>query len=264
MGEPERMQSQPAQPRQAPAARKPRRVRADLLLVERGLAVSPSQAHTLLRAGAVFSRDMRVETPGQMVAADAPLRLAERQQYVGRGGQKLAEALASFGLDVKDMTALDVGASTGGFTDCLLQAGARCVYAVDVGRAQLAERLRGDPRVVSMEQTNARQPFHLPRAVDLVVADVSFISLRLVLPPALVHLRAGGQALVLVKPQFEAGRGAVGKGGVVSDPMTHASVVGGFCLWAIQRGLRLLGVRGSVLAGDAGNREYFVLLRQDA
>jgi 23S rRNA (cytidine1920-2'-O)/16S rRNA (cytidine1409-2'-O)-methyltransferase len=251
-----------------PAARKPRRVRADLLLVERGLAASRSQAQLLLRAGQVFSgdaRDARVETPGQMVAADTPLRLVERRRYVGRGGEKLAGALAAFDFDVTGKTALDIGASTGGFTDCLLQAGAIRAYAIDVGRAQLAERLRSDPRVVSMEQTNARQPFELPEAVDILVADVSFISLRLVLPPAFAHLRDGGHALVLVKPQFEAGRGAVGRGGVVKDPKTHADVVGAFCLWAIESGrrLRLLGVRRSVLAGDNGNREYFVLLHQD-
>ena len=257
------MPAQRARRHPSPAAAKSRRVRADLLLVERGLASTRAQAQALLRAGEVFSGETRIETPGRMVAGDAPLRVAERPRYVGRGGIKLAGALSAFALDVHDGSALDVGASTGGFTDCLLQAGVRRVYALDVGRAQLAERRRTDPRVVSMERTNARTAFPLPEPVDLVVADVSFISLRLVLPPALAHLRAGGHALALVKPQFEAGRGQVGRGGIVRDARVHAQVVGGFCLWAIERGLRLLGVRPSVLRGDAGNREYFVLLRRE-
>ena len=162
---------------------------------------------------------------------------------------------------MRGWVALDVGASTGGFTDCLLQRGAQRVYAVDVGRGQLAAKLRDEPRVVSMERTNARHGVELPESVDLLVADVSFISLRLVLAPTLVHVRPGGLALVLVKPQFEAGRREVGRGGVVSDPAIHARTVGGFCLWAIERGLQLLGIRESAPRGEAGNREFFVLLR---
>ena len=206
----------------------------------------------------------RVEKPGQLLPADAEIRVAERPRYVSRGGDKLAGALADFALDVSGLAALDVGASTGGFTDCLLQAGARRVYAVDVGRAQLAERLRRDDRVHFREGLNARSPFDLPEPVDLVVADVSFISLRLALPSPLLHLRPGGTALVLVKPQFEAGRASVGAGGVVRDPAAHARAVGGFCVWAVGQGLRVLGVRASRLAGEKGNREFFVALRASA
>lgn len=236
-------------------------MRADQLLVERGLAVSREQARALLLAGEVFSGSQRIERPGQQIRADIPLRVRERPRFVGRGGEKLAGAIAAFGLKVRGLVALDVGASTGGFIDCLLQAGASRVYGVDVGHGQLAAKLRDDSRVVSMEGVNAREPFPLPEPVDLVVADVSFISLRLVLPAALAHLRAGGRALVLVKPQFEAGREQVGRGGVVRDAAVHAQVVGGLCLWAIEQGLRLEGVRPSPIEGGEGNREFFALLR---
>ena len=236
-------------------------MRADQLLVERGLAVSREQARALLLAGEVFSGSQRIERSGQQIRADTPLRVRERPRFVGRGGEKLAGAIAAFGLEVRGLVALDVGASTGGFIDCLLQAGASRVYGVDVGHGQLAAKLRDDSRVVSMEGVNAREPFPLPEPVDLVVADVSFISLRLVLPAALAHLRAGGRALVLVKPQFEAGREQVGRGGVVRDAAVHAQVVGGLCLWAIEQGLRLEGVRPSPIEGGEGNREFFALLR---
>jgi 23S rRNA (cytidine1920-2'-O)/16S rRNA (cytidine1409-2'-O)-methyltransferase len=245
---------------ETPRAKRPAKARADQLLVEQGLAVSREQARALLLAGEVFSGTQRIERPGQSLPAGTPLRVRERPRFVGRGGEKLAGALDAFGLEVRGLVALDVGASTGGFVDCLLQGGAARVYAVDVGHGQLAVKLRDDPRVVSMEGVNARDPFPLPEPVDLVVTDVSFISLRLVLPAALEHLRAGGQALVLVKPQFEAGREQVGRGGIVRDPAVHAQVVGGFCLWAIERGLRLEGVRPSPIEGGDGNREFFVLL----
>ncbi len=238
-----------------------RRERADQLLVSRGLARSRESARAMILAGEALLPNGRVEKPGQLLPADADVRLAERRRFVGRGGDKLAGALEDFRIDVRGLTALDVGASTGGFTDCLLQAGARRVYAVDVGRGQLAERLRRDERVSFREGVNARAPFELPEQADLVVADVSFISLRLVLPEALRHLRRPGLAVVLVKPQFEAGRGAAGARGVVRSPATHAQVVGGFCLWGIGEGLRVLGVRASRLTGDAGNREFFVALR---
>jgi 23S rRNA (cytidine1920-2'-O)/16S rRNA (cytidine1409-2'-O)-methyltransferase len=241
---------------------KPKRVRADHRLVSLGLAESGRRARALILAGEVFDGTARIEKPGQMIKGDSPLRVTERPRYVGRGGEKLAGALEEFGLDVSGLTALDIGASTGGFTDCLLQQGAARVYAVDVGRGQLAERLRNDPRVVSMERTNARDPYALPQAVDLVVADVSFISLRLVLPQALTHLKPRGLVLAMVKPQFEAGREQVGRRGVVRDPAVHGAVVGGFCLWAIglQEKPCLLGIRRSRLEGDEGNREFFVLL----
>ena len=157
---------------------------------------------------------------------------------------------------------MDVGASTGGFTDCLLQGGAKRVYAVDVGRGQLAERLRTDPRVFSMEKTNARHEYELPERADVAVVDVSFISLLFVLPETISHLKPGGEVLALVKPQFEAGKGRVGRNGVVSDPAVHAEVLGKVCTWvAEQPDLRLLGIRRSALVGDKGNREFFVRIK---
>ncbi len=236
-------------------------LRADQLLLEKGLAESREQARALILAGAVFSGTERVEKPGQRLAADTAIRVRQRPRYVSRGGEKLEGALASFDLGVQGDTVLDIGSSTGGFTDCLLQHGAARVYAVDVGTGQLAAKLRSDRRVISMERTNMRYGIVLPEAVDLIVADVSFISLRLVLPPALSHLKQDGLVLVLVKPQFESGKDQVGKGGVVRDPKVHASTVGSFALWAIGQGLRLVGIRPSLIVGDAGNREFFVLLR---
>ena len=236
--------------------------RADNLLVSQGLAETRNQARALLLAGEVFIGTQRVEKPGAQVSADVTLRVKERARFVGRGGLKLSGALEAFYLDVTGMTALDLGASTGGFTDCPLQRGAQHASAVDVGHGQLAERLRRDSRVTVMERVNAREPFILPGPVDLLMADVSFISLRLVLPPSLVHLSPGGHALVLVKPQFEAGKEQVGRGGVVRDPVVHAQVVGGFCVWAISQGLRFLGMRPSPIEGDKGNLEFFVLLQK--
>ena len=247
---------------------RPPKERADSLLVAQGLAESLVQAQALVLEGRVYMGAHRLEKPGTQLASDTPLRVQPVHQYVGRGGAKLAPALDQFHFDVAGLVALDVGASTGGFTDCLLQRGVRRVYAVDVGYGQLATPLRQDPRVVSMERTNARLPFPLPEPVELMVADVSFISLRLVLPPSLEHLRAGGHALVLVKPQFEAGWRLVGKGGVVKDPAVHAEVAGSFCNWAIGQGLRpglrVRGVRASALEGERGNREFFVLLQKPA
>ena len=242
--------------------KQPARVRADRLLSERGLAKSREEARATILAGKVFVGGQRVEKAGQLLASDAELRVTAPPRFVGRGGLKLAGALEAFGLDPHGWVALDIGASTGGFTDCLLQGGAAHVFAVDAGRGQLAEKMRSDPRVTSMERTNARYPFDLPEPVDLIVADVSFISLRLVLPPTLAHLRAGGLALALVKPQFEAGRGEVKRGGVVGDPAVHARTVGGFCVWAVGQGLRLRGIRPSPIEGQSGNREFFVLLHK--
>jgi 23S rRNA (cytidine1920-2'-O)/16S rRNA (cytidine1409-2'-O)-methyltransferase len=239
-------------------------VRADQRLVTMGRAETRQGARGLILAGVVFNGDVLVEKAGQPVAPGAQLAVKQRSRFVGRGGEKLAGALDAFNLDVTGLVALDVGASTGGFTDCLLQRGAERVYAVDVGRGQLADKLRNDPRVVSMERTNARLGFGLPEPVALLVADVSFISLRLVLPAVAGHVRPGGLLLVLVKPQFEAGRERVGRRGVVSDPKVHASVAGGFCVWAVNQEppLQVIGVRASRLEGDKGNREFFVLLRK--
>ena len=242
--------------------KKPKRSRADQLLVDQGLATSREQAHALILAGEVSSGTRRIEKAGQPLPVDTVLSVRERPRFVGRGGEKLAGALAAFKLDVTGMVGLDVGASTGGFTDCLLQGGATRTYAVDVGRGQLAERLRNDARVTSFERVNARNPYPIPEQADVAVIDVSFISLVLVLPETITHVKPRGVIVALVKPQFEAGKDRVGRKGVVSDPTVHADVVGKVCLWiASYPGVRLLGVRRSVLQGDEGNREFFVALR---
>ena len=234
--------------------------RIDVVMVERGLAPTREKAQALLMAGSVSVDGRPVTKPGTAVAAGAGIDVRAGLRYVGRGGEKMAGALDALGIDPAGAVVLDVGASTGGFTDCLLQRGAARVYAVDVGRGQLAHPLRRDARVTSFEGVNARHPFDLPERVDLAVADVSFISLRLVLPQLAAHLRPGGRMLVLVKPQFEAERGAVGRGGVVRDPRTRARVVGDFAQWAIGQGHRLRGMAPSPIAGGDGNRECFVLL----
>ena len=175
---------------------------------------------------------------------------------------ELAHALDEFGLSPQGMVALDLGASTGGFTDCLLQRGAQRVYALDVGHGQLDYRLRQDARVVVMEKRNAHYPFELPEPVDLVTIDVSFISLKLVIPQALGHLRAGRCLVALVKPQFEAPRHDVGRGGVIKDPQVHAQVLAKAIVWAVENGLRLRNLCASPILGDAGNKEFFLLLQK--
>ena len=234
--------------------------RIDLLLVLRGLAPTREKAQALLMAGQVTVDGRPVTKAGATVPHDANIELAAQLPYVGRGGVKLAHALDAFKLQVSDAVALDVGASTGGFTDCLLQRSARRVYALDVGYGQLDVKLREEPRVVVMERTNARHPFHLPEAVDLVTADVSFISVTKVLPSAAEHLKREGAILVLVKPQFEAHRREVGRGGVIRDARVHGRVLGRVILWAICHGFRLRGLTPSPVLGSAGNREFFLLL----
>jgi 23S rRNA (cytidine1920-2'-O)/16S rRNA (cytidine1409-2'-O)-methyltransferase len=194
-----------------------------------------------------------------LVAPDADIRVLAGPQYVGRGGEKLAHALEVFALDVAGLTVVDVGASTGGFTDCLLQKGAARVYAVDVGRGQLDWRLRRDPRVVVMEGVNARNLTSLPEKCDLATIDVSFISLEKVVPAVLAVLREGARIVALVKPQFQARREEVGKGGVVRDPQVHAAVLGRFIAWCAGRGLRLLGLTTSPLLVGRQTRSSFVL-----
>ncbi len=232
------------------------RERLDQLLVQRGLAASRERAQQLILAGDVSVGERVVDKPGTQVPLDAPLALAARAPYASRGGLKLAAALDAFAVDVRGMTAADVGASTGGFTDCLLQRGAARVYAIDVGYGQLAWELFQDPRVVVLDRTNARYLEHLPEPVDLVVVDVSFISLRLVLPPALGWLREGGQVVALVKPQFEAGRERLGKGGVVRDPAVHRAVLSEITSWASAQGMGLQGLIRSPITGPAGNVEF--------
>ena len=231
--------------------------RLDVVLVERGLAESRSQAQALVLAGLVPGYDK----PGQQVEEGAELEVERGPRFVSRGGDKLDNALEAFGIDVAGLDALDLGASTGGFTDVLLQRGAARVIAVDVGYGQLHPRLRGDPRVVVFERTNARALEELPFAPELVVCDVSFISVRTALPPALRLAKPGWQALVLVKPQFESGRGETSKG-VVRDPAVRARVAREVAEAALGWGGQALGAVDSGVPGPKGNRELFLYLAQ--
>ena len=231
--------------------------RLDVLLVERGLAESRTQAQALVMAGLVPGYDK----PGHQVAEDAKLSVKQGPAYVSRGGEKLANALDALGVDPAGLDAIDVGASTGGFTDVLLQRGAARVIAVDVGYGQLHPRLRDDPRVVVLERTNARALTDLPFAPQLVVCDVSFISVRTALPPVLELAAPGWHALVLVKPQFEAGRADVAKGsGIVRDPVIRARVLREIAYAALGWKAEVAGVVDSGLPGPKGNREFFLHL----
>ena len=234
--------------------------RLDQALVDRGLADSLDMARALIMAGQVMVGGRRAIAPGERVSAEDELRIDAGADYVGRGGTKLAAALDHFGLGVAGAVALDVGASTGGFTDCLLQRGAARVYAVDAGYGQMDYRLRQDSRVAVMERVNARKAFTLTEKVDLATVDVSFISVTRVLPSIAAHLKEHGRILLLVKPQFEARRNEVGRGGVVRDPTIHARVLARVIAWAVRNEYRLLGLTPSAIAGSSGNREFFVLL----
>ena len=232
------------------------RERLDVLLVARGLAESRSLAQRLIGAGEVLVDGRVVDKPGAQVPMTATLTLAARPRFVSRGGEKLDAALERFAIPVAGRVAADIGASTGGFTDCLLQRGALRVYALDVGYGQLAWALRQDPRVVVLERTNARYVTALPERVDLIVSDVSFISVRLIYPTAVRWLREGGEIVSLIKPQFEAGRAQVGKGGVVRDPAVHRQVLVEVCAALAELGLGLRGLMVSPLLGPAGNLEF--------
>jgi 23S rRNA (cytidine1920-2'-O)/16S rRNA (cytidine1409-2'-O)-methyltransferase len=237
------------------------RRRLDQILVDRGLASTKERARALILAGEVVVEDRVVNKAGTMVREDISLRLLEKPPFVSRGGIKLAHALDQFHVDVSSKVALDVGASSGGFTDCMLKRGACRVYAVDVGYGQLDYRLRQNPRVVVMERVNARYPFPLSEQVDIATLDLSFISLEKVVPNIARLVKRGGELIALVKPQFEASMGEVKKGGLVKDPEVHARVLGRFIAWAIERGFRLRGVTPSPILGASGNREFFVLLK---
>lgn len=239
------------------------RVRVDQLLVERGLVTSRERAQALILSGAVFSSEQQVKKPGERLPVDAPLEIRGDLPYVSRGGLKLAHALDTFAIRVPGRVALDVGASTGGFTDCLLQRGAARVYAIDVGYGQLAWKLRNDPRVFLFERTNIRNvtPQQLPEQPSLAVIDVSFISLRLVLPVVLRLLSAGADLLPLVKPQFEVGRERVGRNGVVRDPEARREAVAGIRQFAEELGVVSRGETASPILGPKGNVEYFLHLQ---
>ena len=238
------------------------KTRLDVALVERGLAETRAAAQRLVMAGLVFSGERRLEKAGQGVAPDTALEVrGQPHPYVSRGGLKLAKALDHFALPVAGRIALDVGASTGGFTDCLLQRGAARVYAVDVGTNQLAWKLRSDPRVVSIEKTNMRDVKRalIPEPVELIVCDASFIGLRTVLPAALALAAPGAHLAALIKPQFEVGKGRVGKGGIVREPALHVEVCGTVSDWlGAQPGWRVLGVVESPITGAEGNKEFLI------
>ena len=237
------------------------KVRADHLLVARGLAESRTRGQALILAGSVFCGDKRVAKAGDLLPEDAPLEVKGRDHpWVSRGGVKLDHGLTHFGFDVTGAVALDVGSSTGGFTDVLLSRGAAKVYAVDVGTNQLAWKLRQDPRVIVHEQTNARylDAATVPEPVDVVVCDASFIGLAKVLGPALGLARPGAKLVALVKPQFEAGREEVGKGGVVRDPAVHQRVCDAAAEWVASQGWSVLGVTESPITGPEGNVEFLL------
>ena len=230
--------------------------RIDVLMAERGLTESRNKAQRLIRAGEVRVDDQLVQKPSTPVSDDAEITLKTKPPFVSRGGKKLDAALERFGIDVTGAVAADVGASTGGFTDCLLQRGAQRVYAIDVGYGQLHWKLRNDPRVVVMERTNARYLKSLPEPIDVVTIDVSFISLELILSAAVSWLTPDGQVVALIKPQFEAGPQHVEKGGVVRDPEIHRRVLEDTLDTAAELDLGLHGLMPSPLRGPAGNVEF--------
>lgn len=238
--------------------------RLDRLLVRRGLVPSREQARRLILAGEVLVNEQVSDKPGTQVPVDAVLRVRARPKFVSRGGLKLEAALDEFNIDVHGLVAVDVGASTGGFTDCLLQRGASHVYAVDVGYGQLAWKLRQDPRVTPLERTNIRYLERLPEGAlaDIAVIDASFIGLRLVLPATLRLLKPEGQIVALIKPQFEAGPKQVGKGGVVRDARVHRQVIQDAIALALELGLAVAGLTVSPAPGPAGNIEFLIWLRR--
>lgn len=237
------------------------KTRLDVALVERGLVETRAAAQRLVMAGLVFSNDRRLEKAGQPVVDDMPIEVrGQLHPYVSRGGLKLEKALDHFAIPVTGRVALDVGSSTGGFTDCLLQRGAAKVYAVDVGTNQLAWKLRTDPRVVSMEKTNIRDVTRaeIPDPIDLVVCDASFVGLRLVLPAALALATRGAHLAALIKPQFEVGKDQIGKGGVVRDPALHAAVCDRVMRWLESIDWPVTGLTQSPITGPSGNIEFLV------
>ncbi|SDF88276.1 TlyA family RNA methyltransferase [Thalassobaculum litoreum] len=240
--------------------------RLDQLLVDRGLVESRTRAQALVMAGKVFSGERKLEKAGQQVAEDIALEVrGQDHPWVSRGGLKLAHALEHFAIDPTGAVAIDVGASTGGFTDVLIQGGAAKVYAVDVGHGQLAWKLRNDDRVIVLEKTNARHltAEHVPDPVDMVVCDASFISLKTVLPAAIAMVKPGGRMVALIKPQFEAGRAQVGKGGVVRDPDVHAAVCDDIRAWLDGiGGWAIDGIVPSPITGPEGNIEFLISARR--
>lgn len=250
-----------AQQKTSPS-KKPSKIRADLALVDRGLVETRSRAQALILAGKIFSGERRVEKAGESIADVAPLELrGQEHPWVSRGGLKLDRAIEELGIDVKDAVAIDVGASTGGFTDVLLARGAARVYAVDVGHGQFAWKLRNDDRVVVLEKTNARHitAEHIPELVDAIVCDASFIGLETVLPASMARAAPGAKLVALIKPQFEVGKADVGKKGVVRDPALHDAVCERIRAWLEGLpGWRVIGLAESPITGPEGNKEFLI------
>ena len=236
--------------------------RLDLLLVERNLASTRTKAQALIMGGVVYVNGQRVDKAGTLLKHDSDISVVDSsKKYVSRGGLKLEGALSRFEIDVDGKVALDIGASTGGFTDCLLQSGASKVYAIDVGHGQLDWQLRNDDRVVVMEKTNARhlKAGDLPEDVDIIVIDVSFISLKMIIPPVLEYLKPNGVLVALIKPQFEVGKGEVGKGGIVKDEKKHKQVVDNIVAHLEEQNMNITGVITSPILGAQGNKEFLVV-----
>lgn len=237
--------------------------RLDLLLFERGLAETRSKAQAMIMAGEVLVNEQKIDKAGTKFTEDVVIRVKERPQFVSRGGEKLAGALADFNYSVEGLICADVGASTGGFTDCLLQKGAAKIYAIDVGYGQLAHKLRVDERVVVMERSNARYIESLPEPIDLVVVDASFISLRILLPAMRSWLAESGDIIALIKPQFEAGKDELGRGGVIKDSDVHERVIREVAAAAEEQKLIVAGLTISPLKGlKEGNSEFLICLHQ--
>jgi 23S rRNA (cytidine1920-2'-O)/16S rRNA (cytidine1409-2'-O)-methyltransferase len=235
--------------------------RLDILLVERGLVESRERGQAIILAGNVLVNGQKIEKAGALVAEDSEIRiLGEPLRFVSRGGLKLEAALREFKVDVSGKTAMDVGASTGGFTDCLLQHGCRKIYAIDVGYGQLAWKLRQDPRVILIERTNIKEinPELVPEPIDIAVIDVSFISLEKVIPSVLRFLARDGEIIALIKPQFEVGKGQVGKGGIVRDEAARTAVVEKVAAFFRELGLEVKGIIPSPITGQDGNVEYLI------
>lgn len=243
-----------------------KKLRLDVLLVQRGLQESRQKAQATIMSGQVFVDGQRVDKPGAPVAEDAEIEVKGGLRYVSRGGLKLEKAMALWPVHLEDAVCMDIGASTGGFTDCMLQNGAAKVYAVDVGYGQLAWKLRSDPRVVCLERTNARYLSHeqIPEEPDFSSVDVSFISLKLILPAIAGVLRDGGQVVCLIKPQFEAGKEKVGKKGVVRDPAVHRVVLEHFLEHAKENNFTVIDITYSPIRGPEGNIEYLGFLQKNS
>ncbi len=229
-------------------------------MVQTNLAESRQKAQAMIMQGSVYDPSGKILKPGTLLDPEYQLKVKEQLPFVSRGGVKISHALTHFEIDLTDLVVLDVGASTGGFTDCALQNNAKHVFAVDVGHSQIHYSLAQSPKVTVMEKTNARYPFELTQKVDFVCIDVSFISTKLIIPQVISHMNQDGKLLSLIKPQFEAGKEAVGKGGGVRDPHIHKEVLASFATWTTEQGFNLIGICESPILGRNGNKEFFGLL----